>query len=304
MRLSRGLVVAVAGAVGVSAGCATSLEYVPTEQVAALVQGEPASLYSVPPEAPRGDVTLISHGLVSVKPKQGGDSTEAVHVGVTLSNDQDQGSWTFDVREQWLLALGAAPVRPALISSSAATEVVTVPPGQERTLDLYFRPPAGSKRGEPRSFDVLWSVRTPSRVVTERTPFEREDRRSGYGFAPSVSLGLGVGYGSVGVGYGSAWWYDLFYYPYFGYPYPVRYGGYYPWYPNWYPAYVPTYRRGSVEPLAAPPLSRRPSPSAPFASPPAMPSRPHMSAPAFSPSPAPPAPSVPSQPNISAPASR
>jgi hypothetical protein len=297
MRLSRGLVVAVAGAVGLSAGCATSREYVPTEQVSALVQGEPASLYSVPPEAPRGDVTLISHGVVSVKPKQGGDSTKAVHVGVTLSNDQDKGAWTFDAREQWFLAPGAPPVSPALISSSTATDAVTVPPGQEQTLDLYFRPSAGFKGDELRSFDVLWSVRTPSRVVTERTPFEREDPRAGYRVVPSVSVGLGVGYGS-------AWWYDPFYYPYFGYPYPVRYGGYYPSYPNWYPAYVPTYRTRFVEPMAAPPASRRPSPAAPFASPPAMPSRPHMSAPASSPPPAPPAPSVPSQPNISAPAPR
>jgi hypothetical protein len=297
MRLSRGLVVAVAGAVGVSAGCATSLEYVPTEQVSAMVQGEPASLYSVPPEAPRGDVTLISHGVVSVKPKQGGDSTNAVHVGVTLSNDQDQGAWTFDAREQWLLAPGAPPVSPALISSSAATEPVTVGPGQEKTLDLYFRPPAGFKGDLLRSFDVLWSVRTPSRVVTERTPFEREDPRAGYGYAPSVSLGLGVGYGSP-------WWYDPFYYSYFGYPYSVRYGGYYPWYPNWYPAYVPAYRGRSGEAFAAPPASRRPSPAAPFASPPAMPSRPQMSAPPSSPPPPPPPPSVPSQPNISAPAPR
>jgi hypothetical protein len=299
MRLSRGLVVAVAGAVGFSAGCATSLEYVPTEQVSALVQGEPASLYSVPPEAPRGDVTLISHGVVSVKPKQGGDSTKAVHVGVTLSNDQDKGAWTFDAREQWFLAPGAPPVNPALISSSTTTEAVTVRPGQEQTLDLYFRPPAGYKN-ELRSFDVVWSVRTPSRVVTERTPFEREDPRTRYGVVPSVSFGLGVGYGS-------AWLYDPLYYPsypYLGYRYPVRYGGYDPWYPHWYPAYVPAHRGGFVEPVPAPPASWRPAPAAPFASPPAMPSRPHMSAPAFSPPPAPPAPSVPSQPNISAPAPR
>ena len=298
MRLSRGLVVAVVGAVGFSTGCASSLEYVPTEQVSALVQGEPASLYSVPPEAPRGDVTLISHGVVSVKPKQGGDSIKAVHVGVTLSNDQDKGAWTFDAREQWFLAPGAPPVGPALISTSAATEAVTVRPGQEQTLDLYFRPPAGLKGDEPRSFDVIWSVRTPSRVVTERTPFEREDPRARYGVAPSVSLGLGVGYRS-------AWWYDPFYaYPYFGYGYPIRYGGYHPWYPNWYPAYVPAHRGPFVGPVAAPPAPRGPPPAAPVASPPAMPSRPHLSAPAFSPPPPPPAPSVPSQPNISAPAPR
>ena len=299
MRLSRCLVVAVAGAVGVSAGCASSLEYVPTEQVSALVQGEPASLYSVPPEAPRGDVTLISHGVVSVKPKHGGDSTNAVHVGVTLSNDQDKGAWTFYPREQWLVAPGAPPVGPALISSSAATEAVTVAPGQEQTLDLYFRPPPGWKGKQPGSFDVIWSVRTPSRIVTERTPFEREDPRARYGYAPSVSLGLGVGYGS-------GYWYDPLYYPYFGYTYPIRYGGYYPSYSTWYPAYVPAYRgRGRyVDTWAAPPASRTPPPASPFASPPAMPSRPHMSAPAFSPPPAPPAPPVPSQPNMSAPAPR
>jgi hypothetical protein len=273
MRRSRGLVVAVAAAVAFFAACAPSIEYVPTEQVSALVQGEPASLYSVPPEAPRGDVKLISHGVVSVKPRQGGDSTKAVHVGVTLSNDQDAGDWTFDAREQWLLAPGATAVAPALISSSTAADTVTVRPGQEQTFDLYFRPPAGVKADQLRSFDVLWSVRTPSRVVTERTPFQRQAPYPGYGYAPSVSIGLGVGYGT-------AWWYDPFY---LGYPYdPVRYYGYYPWYPRYphrYPAYVPTYR----------------------APPPPMPVRPHMSAPAFSPPPAPPAPPVPSQPNISAP---
>ena len=298
MRPSGGLVVAVAGVVGLSAACAPTLEYVPTEQVSALVQGEPASLYSVPPEAPRGDVTLISHGVVSVKPRQGGDSTNAVHVGVTISNDQDKGSWTFNVDEQWFLVPGSPPVKPALISSSAAAEPLTVSPGQERTFDLYFRPPAGFKRGEPSSFDVLWSVHTPSRVVTERTPFEREYPGGGY-VSPSVGIGLGVGYGS-------AWWYDdpFFYYPYLGYPYPVRYGGYHSWYPGWYPAYAPAYRKRPVETLVVPPASRTPSLAAPSTSPPAMPSRPQISAPAPAPPPPPSppsAPSLPSQPNISAP---
>ena len=63
-----------------------------------------------------------------------------------------------------------------------------------------------------RSFDLLWTVRTPQRIVTERTPFE-EIGPGGYGYWPATSWSIGFGLGPV-------WWYDPFYSPFY---YPFRY---------------------------------------------------------------------------------
>lgn len=223
--------------VGIACGysaCASSGIYVPTEQVSAEVQGSPAARYEVPPEAPRGDISVTSRGIVKISPQQGGDTVRMLNVVVSLSNDQDAGPWTFDVRQQRLSMWGAR-LAPALTSSPE--QVVQVPPGQVRVVDLYFQAPAGTKPRNIGDFDLLWRVDTPKRTVAQRTPFERlkVEEMDPYALAPYWGYGWGWNYGAGPYGY-----YNSLYYPasYYGAGYgPVLYrpypGGVTPWYPGY-----------------------------------------------------------------------
>jgi hypothetical protein len=272
-------------------GCAAPSVYVPTEQVAAEVQGAPASRYVVPPEAPRGDVTVSTHGLATLEPQGGGERRKMFHVGLVLSNDADAAPWKFDGREQKLF-VGAAQLTPALVSAGqgggVAGPVVTVPPGQKRVVDLYFAPPAGYDEKAYGGFDALWTVETAQRRVTERTPFERRQGDPGSSY---------FGRSTVAVGFGPVWWYDPLYAPFYAFPPVVYYGYGYPYGHGYrgyhgYPYNSGYYSGGrGPGPYIAPP--------APGASAPPVSSQPHMSAP-MGPGPQP-APSMPSQPHISGP---
>lgn len=256
----------VMGLVLAFAGCATTSFYRPTEQLVADVQGFPAARYSVPPEAPRGDVKLISRGVVSVRARESGATGRALQVGLVAANDNDVGPWTIDVRQQRLFLPGYADRAPALAST---TPVLTVRPGRSALLELFFRLPAGVDDSSALpAFELLWKVGTPTRVVAERTPFRRETIDSSgypYGVEPSVSVGLGFGYG---YGYGFArpygyWGYDPFYPSYFYYRRP------YAPYPPPVIHYRAVPRRVSVVPgrvapvPPAPPVPAQPNRSAP-----------------------------------------
>ncbi len=284
----------LAGGCVLLSACATEMEYVPTEQVSAQIEGRPASQYQVPPESPRGDVTVVSGGVVHVD--RGGHRADMLHVAVRLSNDQDSGPWTFDVREQQLMVPGAGPITPELVSPTAdSAAVVNVAPRSQRTMNLFFPPPAGARANRVHSFDLLWTVRTPERTVTERTPFEAWGT-DGYGYPPFT-------YASYGLGFGPFWWSHPLYGPYYPFRYsyywvpPMGYGyGYGYGLPYRHYGYVPHYP-GAHGPHAVP--LAPPAPAAPGPRPaPPMPSVPMQAAPA---APAPSPPPVPSQPNISAP---
>ena len=234
---------------------------------------------------------MVSAGVVHVD--EGSHRSEMLHVGVRLSNDQDSGPWTFHAGEQKLMVQGAGPIKPVPVSRAAGgAEVVNVAPGTQLTMDLYFPPPPGVRANRVQSFDLLWTVRTPQRIVTERTPFE-ESGSYGYGYPPFT-------YVSFGWGLGPLWWsYPFHYAPYYPFRYPYswyppvgyRYGS-----PHRHYGYVPHYPGAHGRPVVpALPAPATPSPRPP----PPMPSVPMRAAPA---APPPSPPPMPSQPNISAPA--
>jgi hypothetical protein len=275
-------------------GCAGQSQYRPTEAVAGELEGAPAARYPLPPESPRGDVNVASMGVVSVQPAGGGDKVPMIELRLAVSNDNDTGNWTLDVREQRLSLAGGSDTTPAIVSGNASSDpMLVIPPGQRRTVDLYFPSPVAE--GKLPGFDLLWVVHTPQRAVAERTPFQEDHSREGDAYGAPTTV----------IGFGPAYWYDPFYYPFYAAPPVVFYGPG----PRWYPA--PPYRGGrrhwpgdGIAPrssASAPPVSASPNVSAPrpMPAPPMMPSAPSMSAPA----PAPP-PAVPAQPNISAPAPR
>lgn len=203
----------------VAAGCAgRSYVYRPTTQVTATQNGQPASRYAVPPESPRGEVLLSTAGvtMLDVAP----DRREPfVHVRMTIANNNAGNAWRVDPGRQ-LLSLGGQPgVQPRYASTEPRPPgILEVGPGQKAVVDLFF-PASPARPKEVPAFDLLWSVDVGTRVVSERTPFERLELEP----APSPMY-AGPGWGGYfwGHPYWHAhmhpWWWDR---PYYGAPYVI-----------------------------------------------------------------------------------
>ncbi len=178
--------------------------YGPTEALTATLGGLPASHYPVPPESPRGDVTVTSFGIAHVE-LEGGVRQPLLHVRLQVSNEGDAAPWTMDSRRQSVGLPRFGRFGPAFANTDVAgAPVVTVARGEKRVIDLYYPlPPGAASEAKLASFDLVWEVETGLRLVTERTPFERRVVDGAYD-QPEASVWLGLGWGPV-------WWRDPFY---------------------------------------------------------------------------------------------
>jgi hypothetical protein len=185
---------------GLSA-CGPEYYYQPAEQATASVLGRPAARYEVPPEEPHGDVRVATFGVTGVD--VGDEETvPSLHVRLIVSNDSGAAPWLLDTRDIRAQFAGRPPLSPAFVNASGeGLPVLQIPPGQSRTVDLFFPLPEDLRgaRDIPE-FDVLWSVQTEERRVAERTPFERMR------VEPQTTVMYGYGYG-----WAPYWWYDPFY---------------------------------------------------------------------------------------------
>lgn len=202
MRALRWLLLALAAAFAACGG--GPYAYVPAVNTSATVAGRPASYYAIPPEAPRGDLRVATFGFADVSPAS--DSSvrlRAIHIRMIVANNAQQ-PWAVDTREQRLSLPGSGESRPAYATSDAGTPpLVAIPPGQARTLDLFYPLPARYQDAEHLpAFDVISSVRTNVGPIAERTPFERLE------IEPAYYDGY---YGPYA--WGPPYWYDPYYYP-------------------------------------------------------------------------------------------
>jgi hypothetical protein len=160
-----------------AAACENRYVYVPVRNTGAQVAGRPAAEVGIPPEAPRGDVRLATFGIADIAP-QGAPAdarVRALHLRVVVANNAAK-EWSIDTREQRVSLADRGESRAAYASADPGSPppLVTVPPGGKRTIDLFFPLAANMARAsELPAFDAVWSVGTDTRVVTERTPFER-----------------------------------------------------------------------------------------------------------------------------------
>jgi hypothetical protein len=125
-------------------------------------------------------------------------------VRFVVSNDSGERPWSVDAREIKLELRGARARTEPVQGGTQEPLILSVPPRRQQIIDLYYPLPADMDEAEDvPAFDVVWTVHTDIRVVTERTPFERiyVNRR------PSES--------SLSIGYGTSFWYGPWY------PYPV-----------------------------------------------------------------------------------
>jgi hypothetical protein len=158
-----------------AAGCGhPAYVYQPTALATATVDGQPASRYPVPPESPRGEVTVGSLGMTEMD-RSGGAKGTFVHTRMVVSNNNGEGAWTVDPGRQLLALPRHTPIAPAYVN--ATDQVIpqgTVAPGQKLTMDLFFAlPPDLKDAGAVPEFDLLWNVQMPGRELAERTTFER-----------------------------------------------------------------------------------------------------------------------------------
>lgn len=191
--------------VGVALSCATADRYLyrPTELATATTDGYPTARYPVPPEQPRGEVYVTSFGPSEAQVAKG-QKTELLAVRMAVNNNNGDGPWTVDTRQQLAELPGEGESRPAYVNTGASgSPLINVQPGARQVIDLYYVLPPGYGPERLRSFSVLWSVQTSRRVVAGRTEFARERLEPPPpAYHTSVSLGLG---------WGPFWWYDPFY---------------------------------------------------------------------------------------------
>jgi hypothetical protein len=169
--------------------CSSDYVYEPAVNATARVNGVPAADYQIPPELPQGDVRLSTFGIAKLRSTDNREAgrIRALHVRMVVANNARQ-PWTIDTREQRAVLVGGNQSRPAFAAAeSGVLPTVEIPPGSRRTIDLYFPLPQNLQSAKKiPSFDVVWTVHTAERVVTERTPFERLEvvPYADYGYDP------------------------------------------------------------------------------------------------------------------------
>lgn len=190
---------------GLVAGCAgETYLFEPAEQATATIEGYSAARYTIPPEAPRGDVRIASFGVHDIE-QAGGEDVPAIHVRLVISNDSGAGPWSVDTRRVHMEVRGKGDIGAPLVSTDGqGLPVVDVAPGRQRVIDLFYPLPDGMEgASDVPAFDLLWVVKTDTREVAERTPFERIE----FERAPRSAVSGGAEW------YGPYWWYDPWYYP-------------------------------------------------------------------------------------------
>ncbi len=222
-------------ALGLSAGaCATESTTVRTmSQPPEQEDQTPAASYPIPKTEPKGAAYVLSLGRESLASPAG---TQALylHLRLAAENQSDATEWTLDAHDQ-VLDLGGATAKPTYAQGSKTGSVLTVAPGQNGFLDLFYALPQG---GIPPQAVLTWKIRRGAEVVTDSTPFALQSSQTPE-YAYYQPVGVTVQYWPAswwGVGFYGPWWWG----PGWG-PYP-----YWSWYhgPGYHGGFYGGYRPG------------------------------------------------------------
>ena len=143
--------------------------FIPAQNADAVMDGETASLYQVPPQDPQGDVEVASFGI-----QQAPNGPPSMHVRMIVSNDSDQ-PWVLDTRRQLAVVPGVGRVRAMSATSSLSQPPrISIGPDEEAVVDLFFPlPPRDADAKELPDFNLIWRVQTDRGMVADRTRFNR-----------------------------------------------------------------------------------------------------------------------------------
>src|SRR5687768_17048080 len=162
----------VAAIAFVATGCGSSAEHAYVPVGVPIVEGRALGTVAVPPEAPAGRVEVEAFGRVELS--ELGQELPVLQVRLVIVNERDDQPWVVDARHQLIEIAGQGRARALYASSDHELPILTVPRGEAATLDLYVPPPGTTAPAvEPTQLDVLWQLTTGTRIVAERTRFER-----------------------------------------------------------------------------------------------------------------------------------
>jgi hypothetical protein len=190
-------------------GCATSVAYAPPEREYGYrpsaisltdMNGFAAAVYPLPPERPEGELRVVSFGFTAMQAAHGAPSFPTLHVRVIASNNGDPTVWRLDTRQVLLAVPGLGDVAALYVNSDQGSmPLLSVPRGERRTVDFYFPlpRPVTAPDGLP-GFDLRWQVQTGTRLVAERTMFQRVELPRAIPMQPATELVIG---------WGPFWWF-------------------------------------------------------------------------------------------------
>jgi len=184
------------------AGCAGEYVYRPAEHATSEILGRTAAHYTIPEQAPQGDVRIASFGIAKVERQDSGVKQRMVHLRVIVANNSAQ-PWTVDTRQVQIDLPHVGRQEPSIVRvRDGQGPIVQIPPTGSRQMDLFYALPVGmEKASKLPQFDALWAVHMPQQTVVQRTPF---DRLQVY---PTYAYGYGPGWGWYGWGgpWGDPW---------------------------------------------------------------------------------------------------
>jgi hypothetical protein len=124
-----------------------------------------------------GKVMLRSPGIERLPTATSGDE-RALHVVMTVANDC-QHPWRIDSRTERVVFPDGSERAPVLaMPAQGEGPVLVVPPGSERTVDLYFPvPPEEARESQLPSFATRWQVETERGTLRGQTPFNQRSAR-------------------------------------------------------------------------------------------------------------------------------
>jgi hypothetical protein len=119
----------------------------------------------------QGAVKLASEGVIDLRVS--GNVMPAIHVRM-LVDDTDGRTFAVDTGDVQVRVPGGFGSGPMFVETGIRGPTISTAPGEERVIDLYFPLPRGVVTNDYlTSFDVVWSLRTPSQTLHRRTHFER-----------------------------------------------------------------------------------------------------------------------------------
>jgi hypothetical protein len=130
-----------------------------------------AVTYQIPVDAPLGEAQVLSLGVADLPVPSLIGRERLVHWRVVAHNEQDPRTWVLDARDQLLHLSDGLVLAPLFAeASTGGGGTVTLPPGQEAYLDLFFSVDGAA---DPPTAALSWRVRRGSTAIAARTVFER-----------------------------------------------------------------------------------------------------------------------------------
>ena len=153
-----------------SVGCVQTHEaFLPVGPSVIAHEGLPATRY----ELSGGNVVVAS---LPVRQEQ---ARQLIGVRMVVSNEYSSEPWVVNVREQ-SATLGPNPElpeadpKPDIVLSRTGSDIVSIPRGNEETIDFYFPSPPPSPNTQPvRQIAFSWTVQTGRDTVARQTNLYR-----------------------------------------------------------------------------------------------------------------------------------